>query len=509
MNDTVATPLPQKAVLILGLGETGEAAARWLASQGRRLVLVDTRAQPPGLTALRAQLSDHIDACHVGQTLDYAWLVDIDMVVLSPGLSPHQEPAKTFLAQATQASVDVVGEIELFARALIELAQTRDYRPQVLGVTGTNGKTTVTALARHMLVANGVTSVVAGNIGPAALTALMRVLEADALPQAWVLELSSFQLHTTTSLKLAAAVVLNLSQDHLDWHGSFESYQQDKARLFAQSTVCIINRDDPAVCEMVQARDAWSVRSFGQSSPVYTHDVGIELNHDVQWLMSAEPVDFDQAQAPVSRRRKQIPILPRPPGRLVRLMPVDALPMVGMHNAMNVMAASLLVRSLSVGWASILKAATHYVGEPHRMHFIRMARDVHFYDDSKGTNVGATVAGVQGLKRPVVLIAGGQAKGQDFSELAGVLGQQGRAAVLIGEDAGRLKDAFDQAGVMTLLAADMSQAVQLAFEQAQPGDAVVLSPACASFDMYRNYKERGHVFMAAVHALALSVGEVA
>jgi len=190
-------------------------------------------------------------------------------------------------------------------------------------------------------------------------------------------------------------------------------------------------------------------------------------------------------------------------------MPVDALPMAGMHNAMNVMAASLLVRSLSIGWAGILNAASHYDGEPHRMRFIRMTRDVHFYDDSKGTNVGATVAGVQGLGRPVVLIAGGQGKGQDFTDLASALVQHGRAAILIGQDAPLLQEAFDRAGVTTLFAADMSQAVALAYEQAQAGDAVVLSPACASFDMFQNYKARGHAFIDAVQELALSVGEVA
>lgn len=509
MNDVNANPKSQKAALILGLGETGEAAARWLAGEGRRLVLADTRAEPPGLAILQDRLAAHIDSCQVGCTLEVTWLDDVDMVVLSPGLSPHQEPIKSFLQHAAKLGVEVVGEIELFARALIDLAKQRDYHPQVFGVTGTNGKTTVTALARYMLVSGGVSCEAAGNIGPAALTALMQALETDTLPQAWVLELSSFQLHTTTSLKLAAGVVLNMTQDHLDWHGDFESYTRDKARLFAQSAICIVNRDDPVVRDMVATPDDWNIRSFGLAAPIYTHDIGIELNQDVQWLISAEPLDFEQVQAPVSRRRKQVPILPRPAGRLVRLMPVDALPMAGMHNAMNVMAASLLVRSLSIGWAAILNAASHYGGEPHRMRFIRMTRDVHFYDDSKGTNVGATVAGVQGLGRPVVLIAGGQAKGQDFTALASALLQHGRAAVLIGQDAPLLQEAFDQVGVTTLRAADMTQAVALAYAQAVPGDAVVLSPACASFDMYQNYKARGHAFIDAVTELTLSVGEVA
>lgn len=509
MSDNDINLSPPKAALILGLGETGEAAARWLVRQGRRLVLADTRAESPGLASLQQELADHIDRCYLGSSFTVESLGGVDLLVLSPGLSPLSDPVKSLLDRAADLNIDVVGEIELFARALQELAATRDYQPKVLGVTGTNGKTTVTAMARQMLVACGLTAKVAGNIGPAALTALMQALDKDDLPQTWVLELSSFQLQSTHSLKLAAGAVLNLSQDHLDWHGSLAAYQKAKARLFAQSAIAIVNRDDPAVCAMVESLDDWQVRGFGQGSPVHTHDLGIEANQGVQWLSSAEPTDFEQAHPPVQRRRKKVTISERPAGRLARLMPVEALPMVGLHNAMNVMAAALLVRCVGGSWAGILKAATQYTGEPHRMQFVRTTRDVHFFNDSKGTNVGAAVAGVQGLGQPVVLIAGGQAKGQEFLALAKTLSLHGRAVVLIGQDAKLLQKAFDQTDIPVVTALDMTEAVKIAYELAKPGDAVVLSPACASFDMYRDYKQRGKVFVDAVQELALSVGEVA
>jgi len=501
--------MPPKAALILGLGETGEAAAHWLARQGRRLVLVDTRLEPAGLATLRRALADSIEQAHMGPSLPLALLTEVDLLVLSPGLSPRSEPVKSYLEAAANQGIEVIGEVELFARALQDLAVERGYQPKVLGVTGTNGKTTVTALVRQMLIASGLTARAAGNIGPAALTALMQALDADDLPQAWVLELSSFQLHATSSLKLTAATILNIAQDHLDWHGDLISYQQAKARLFAQASIAIVNRDDPVVCAMVESLDGWQVRSFGQSAPVYTHDLGLEVDHDVQWLCSAEPVDFEQALPPVQRRRKQVPLLPRTAGRSTRLMPVEALPMTGRHNAMNVMAAALLVRCVGGGWAAILKAATQYLGEPHRMQFVRTAQDIPFYNDSKGTNVAATVAGVQGLGQRVVLIAGGQSKGQDFTDLAKALTLHGRAAVLIGEDAGLLKAAFEQMSVTVVIADSMSDAVAAAFDLAQSGDAVVLSPACASFDMFDDYRQRGQVYVEAVRSLALSVGEVA
>ena len=509
MNETVPLSLPGSRYLVLGLGLTGQAVARWLALQGRALVLVDTR-RDIALDEVRAELAGKDVSWHLGSELDGTLLAQVDTVVVSPGLSPHQWPVAEFLAQAQTQGKSVIGDIELFAQALESLAQSHEYRPAVLAVTGTNGKTTVTALTRHMLDACGLRAVAAGNIAPPVLQALTQALEepVEQWPQAWVLELSSFQLHYTASLASKAAVVLNVTQDHLDWHASFEEYQADKARIFAKAEVCVVNRDDSRVMQMVGSLDQLNVRSFGLDAPLLTHDVGLQSSHDVRWLASAEPEEFEDQAKPVKRRKGELPP-PRQPGRLIRLMPADALPMVGVHNTLNVMAAGLLCRAAGGGWAPILKAASTYRGEPHRMQFVRTIRDVDFYNDSKGTNVGATVAAVVGLDKPAILIAGGLAKGQDFSPLTQVLARKVQHVVLIGQDAALIQSALAATGIDTEVVPDMSVAVRTAFERAQPGQVVLLSPACASFDMFKGYGHRGDVFVDEVAELALMLGEVA
>ncbi|MCD8504813.1 MAG: UDP-N-acetylmuramoyl-L-alanine--D-glutamate ligase [Burkholderiaceae bacterium] len=509
MNETVSVSLPGSRYLVLGLGLTGQAVARWLARQGCALVLVDTRADLE-LDGLKAQLTEVSVKWHLGGELGSELFAEVDTVVVSPGLSPHQTPIGEFLQAAQQAGKPVIGDIELFAQALESLEQSHNYQPAVLAVTGTNGKTTVTALARHMFESCGLRALAAGNIAPPVLDALADVVSEsiEQWPQAWVLELSSFQLHYTKSLAPKAAVVLNLTQDHLDWHASFEEYQADKARIFTNAEVCIVNRDDPLVARMVESLDHMAVRSFGLGAPMLTHDVGLESNHDVQWLVSAEPEDFEDQVKPVKRRRGDPPPR-RQPGRMIRLMPADALPMVGIHNTLNVMAAALLCRAAGGSWAPILKAAGSYHGEPHRMQFVRTVRDVDFYNDSKGTNVGATVAAVAGLSKSIVLIAGGLAKGQDFSPLAQILPRKARHVVLIGQDATLIESALAHSGMQCQVVLDMASAVRAAFELAHPGQAVLLSPACASFDMFSGYGHRGQVFMDEVTELALSLGEVA
>ena len=512
MNDQLSISLPGSRYLVLGLGLTGQAAARWLVDQGCELVLVDTRPNL-NLEALAADLNAVDPATlqwHLGTELSQAWLDDIDVVVVSPGLSPHETPIAGFLQAAQDAGKPVIGDVELFAQALESLQASDQYEPTVLAVTGTNGKTTVTALTRHMAQACGWRAVAAGNIAPPVLEALSNAMQAprDQWPDVWVLELSSFQLHYTATLKPRAAAVLNISQDHLDWHASFDEYVADKARIFANAEVCVVNRNDPAVLAMVSGLEDPSVRSFGRDVPLYAHDVGLQASHDMQWLVSVEPEDFEDQVKPV-RRRKSDPPPARAAGRISRLMPVDALPMAGMHNTLNVLAAASLVRAAAGGWAPILKAASTYHGEPHRMQFVRTVRDIDFYNDSKGTNVGATEAAVNGLARQLVLIAGGLAKAQSFESLARALAYKARAVILIGQDASVLQAALEQNKVKCMQAADMANAVQRAFEVAQSGDAVLLSPACASFDMYSSYVERGQVFMDEVSELALSLGEVA
>ncbi len=501
---------PASPILIVGLGETGVAAARWCARQGRPLRIADTRVNPAGLDALRESIGDHAADYHLGcDTFASSLLDGVRQLVLSPGLSPLLSPVKELLDEAAAAGIEVVGETELFARALIQLAESREYRPQVVGITGTNGKTTVTALTRHLLEAAGIRARVAGNISPCGLHALMDALDADNLPAAWVLELSSFQLETTTSLRLDAAAVLNVTQDHLDWHGSMQAYAAAKARILGMAQVCVVNRDDPVVMGMVPSIAVANVRSFGRDTPMLCADLGIESSHEVNWLVSAEPLDFeDDAPAPTRRKKSALPP-ERKPGRLSRLMPVDALAIRGMHNALNCQAALLLARALGAGWGPLLRAACDYVGEPHRMAFVRSVRGVDFFNDSKGTNVGATVAGLEGLGRKSVLIAGGVGKGQDFSPLAPVVARHARAVVLIGQDGPIIEEVLAGTGVDCITAISMDQAVALAFARALDGDAILLSPACASFDMFRNYPHRGSVFVDAVNALALEQGEVA
>ncbi len=405
MNDMQTVRDDAPLVLILGLGETGVAAARWCAREGAGLRVADTRAEPGGLAELRAALEsgghavDYRLGC--GAVFDTALLDGVSQLVLSPGLAPGQEPARSLLAAAAERGVEIVGEIELFARALARLAETRAYRPRLLAVTGTNGKTTVTSLTRHLVEACGLSARVAGNISPAALTALMDALDGDSLPQVWVIELSSFQLETTRSLAADASVVLNVTQDHLDWHGSMQAYAQAKARLLGMARVAIVNRDDPLTCAMVPSLQALPVRSFGRDLPELVGDMGLDLGQGVSWLTSCEPSEFDEAVAAPVRRKKDAPEPVRAAGRLNRLMPMDALRIRGLHNAMNALAALQLARALDLGWGPMLRALRDYAGEPHRATFVRSVGGVDYINDSKGTNVGATVAALEGLGQSV------------------------------------------------------------------------------------------------------------
>ena len=509
MSETaLASNFPAR-VLVLGLGETGIAAARWCARNGALLRIADTRAHPAGLSALKESLPPEGVAWHLGcEVFDESLLDEVDQLILSPGLAPGMSPVRELLEAARSRGVEIIGEIELFARALMDLKVTRQYVPKVLGVTGTNGKTTVTALTRRMLESSGLRARAAGNISPAALHALMDALDQNDLPDVWVLELSSFQLETTTSLQMTAATVLNLTQDHLDWHVTMQAYSAAKARIFSMADQWILNRDDASVMALVESQSAMQARSFGRDTPMLTGDIGIETSHDVMWLCSSEATEFeDDLPAPV-RRKKNAPAPTRQAGRMLRLMPVDALGIKGLHNALNCQAALLLGRACGATWAPMLRAAGEYVGEPHRMEFVRSIRGVDFFNDSKGTNVGATAAGLEGLGRRIVLIAGGVGKGQDFEPLIPVLKRHVSALVLIGQDATIMSQVLAPSGVTTVLAKDMKDAVEQAFGHAQEGDAIVLSPACASFDMFQNYPHRGQVFVGAVTDLALDQGEV-
>ena len=509
------TDLLDKFVLVLGLGESGLAMARWCLREGARVRVADTRDLPPRHDAAVA-----LDVEVVRGAFTDALLDDVDLIAISPGLSPLDPSLSPLLAVAESRGLPVVGEIELFARKLAALKDASAYAPRVVAITGTNGKTTVTHLTGRMCESAGRSVVVAGNVSPAALDALSDALDrhgdGHALPDVWVLELSSFQLRTTTSLVADSATVLNVTQDHLDWHGDFAAYASAKASIFAPTTVRVLNRGDERVAAM-EAAGAPAVR-FGLDAPSRAGDFGLERDpadeDGLRWLSLAEGSD-PEAEArgmagatSVKRRGKVVASTPAvvEAVRTKRLMPVDALRIRGDHNVANVLAALALGRAIGLSMGAMLRAAAAYRGEPHRVAFVLEHGGVDWIDDSKGTNVGATVAALQGLGRTVVLIAGGLGKGQDFSPLAAPVSRHARAVLLIGRDRAVLRAALQRTGVPLTDCETLEDAVDEAARLAESGDAVLLSPACASLDMFRDYEERAEVFIAAARRVAALEG---
>jgi UDP-N-acetylmuramoylalanine--D-glutamate ligase len=490
-----------KTILVLGLGESGLALARWIARGGGRVRVADTRSEPPMLAALRSELPQ---AEFVAGDFDPRLIEGADLLALSPGLSPLSSPAKPLLEAARQAGIEVVGEIELFARALVQLRADRDYRPSVVGVTGTNGKTTTTRLAGLLIERAGRAVAVAGNISPTALDVLRDALDADRLPDVWVLELSSFQLATTASLVCDAAAVLNVTQDHLDWHGTLNAYAAAKARIFAKDTVQVLNRDDPLVAAM--AKKNAHVVTFGAGAPTQPDEYGLVHEGGLLWLAYTEDLTMGH------RRRKAAGELPGIEGQVFvhRLMPTDALHIRGRHNALNALAALALARAIGCPLAPMLHALREYCGEPHRVEPVATVNGVDYYDDSKGTNVGATVAALNGLGaegKRLVVILGGDGKGQDFTPLAAPLRAHARGVVLIGRDGPRIGALLSDVPYPVESSDSLPAAVRAAARLAQAGDAVLLSPACASLDMFRNYEHRAEVFVDTVREIALEAGQ--
>lgn len=491
-----------KQVLVLGLGESGLAMALWLARCGARVRVADTRAVPERLSALQAAVPE-VEFCAGEFGADL--LTDIDFIAVSPGLSPLRELAEILPAAAARG-IPVWGEIELFAQALAALRNDTGYAPKVIAITGTNGKTTVTRLTGLLCQRAGLTVAVAGNISPSALDVLRAAVTTTTLPQAWILELSSFQLHTTHSLLADAATVLNVTQDHLDWHGDMAAYIADKVRIFGANTVHVLNRDDQTVLQM--ASPLAPLITFGSDEADAVDCFGLVKDNGMQWLSVAV------ADEQVEPRRKKKAVIEAVPVSIKRLMPVDALKIRGQHNALNALAALALCRAIDLPLAPLLHALRDYEGEPHRVELVLRVDDVSYFDDSKGTNVGATVAALNGLglqqqgNARLVLIAGGDGKGQDFSPLAQPVARHARAVVLIGKDAAALRAALSDSGVMLVDCATLELAVEQATALARPGDAVILSPACASLDMFRNYVHRADVFVSAVREIALARGEV-
>jgi UDP-N-acetylmuramoylalanine--D-glutamate ligase len=577
-----------QTVLVLGLGASGLAMARWCQRHGATVTVADTREQPPQRAALQAQCPG---VAFVSGALDErltqaaAWTC----VLRSPGLAPSDyAPVRDW---ALAQGVPLWGELDVFAQALLELSQRPawPYRPQVLAITGTNGKTTVTSLTGRLLEHAGARVAVAGNIGPNLLDVLAQALDTEAqawadeaqtqadadaadapaedaqveptpakvlsddeavetdpedevltdvladvldeapmltppeaappapphLPQVWVLELSSFQLDGAAPVWArvpTAATVLNLSEDHLDWHGSMAAYAAAKAQIFGQQATMVLNRDDVDVMRMAppmvsvkvggryrqQPARPWN--TFGLDLPQQPGDWGIESVNGMDWLVRAQALDETRLTGPGVECWMQ------------RLMPADALRIRGRHNAANALAALALATSTGMPMGRMLHGLREYRGEPHRVEAVGVIDGVTYFDDSKGTNVGATLAAINGLgpEQRLVVILGGDGKGQDFSPLASALARYARAVVYIGRDAERLQaavgGALEHAGVPATRAADLPAAVRWAAEQAQLGDAVLLSPACASLDMFKDYAHRAAVFVQTVGELALDAG---
>ncbi|PUE42164.1 UDP-N-acetylmuramoyl-L-alanine--D-glutamate ligase [Limnohabitans sp. Hippo3] len=570
-------------VLILGLGASGLAMARWCAHAGADVTVADTRDTPPQLAALQSEWP----AVRFVSGPFVASLVEgtsVRAVFRSPGLAPDVVAPVVDAARAMglwQGS-----ELSLFAAGLQDLKARFGYAPQVLAITGTNGKTTVTSLTGQLVARAGKTVKVAGNIGPTLLDTLTEAMAqaqaqveqeaaeraaaelekadansepptvtaaqeavipapqqdestseladtdetldrlegesdaelplpvppavqdpmAQALPQVWVLELSSFQLDSSEGFEPTAATVLNLSQDHLDWHGSMAAYAAAKARIFGAQGLMVLNREDAQVMAMrpepvrvkLQKPVERACVLFGGDMPQRPGDFGIEVTHGMTWLVRA--LEADETR----RRRKDA----AEELHIQRLMPADALRIRGRHNAVNALAALALASSAGCALGPMLYGLREYRGEPHRVEPVAIVGEVEYFDDSKGTNVGATVAALQGLgaDRRVVLILGGDGKGQDFTPLVDPVSRFARGVVLIGRDAPVIREALQDTDVPLHDAADMHAAVAQAAAIARSGDAVLMSPACASFDMFDNYGHRAEVFVQAVAGLAEAAG---
>jgi UDP-N-acetylmuramoylalanine--D-glutamate ligase len=441
-------------VTVFGLGDTGLSLARYATRRGAIVTVADTRAQPPGLASLRAECPS---AQFVPGGYTDCLTKNADSILLSPGV-----PVRTAeIAQAVRYGVPVMGDVELFAR---EVPETVD----VVAITGANGKTTTTTLAGELCVSAGRNTLVAGNIGTPVLDALSTIEAGTSWPDTVVLELSSFQLETTFSLRCRSAAVLNVTEDHLDRYDSFAAYASAKAGLLTQTALQVLNADDTA-CRAMRRVDR-PAHFFGAGVP----------HAEQAWGLRDGCLAHGES----------------------KLIPLAALKLVGRHNHLNVLAALALLEPLALDANAVHRTATAFTGLAHRMEWIIAIKGVDFIDDSKATNVGAVVAALEGLGRKAVLIAGGDGKGQDFSPLRAPVAAAARAVVLIGRDAEKIAAVLTGAGVPVVHCASLPQAVRTAATLAQRGDAVLLSPACASLDMFRNYVHRSEVFVQTAKELA-------
>lgn len=480
-------------MLVVGLGISGTATLRYLAAQGADLCVTDSRAAPAGIEALRTEFAD-ASFCLGGFAASQP-LTHYTEAVVSPGVD-LREP---FVQQLIAAGVSVVGEVELFAREINALADTGAKAPAVIGITGSNGKSTVTTLVGEMAKASGLVTAVGGNLGTPAIALLADDVEV------YVLELSSFQLETTHSLRCTAATILNLSEDHLDRHGDMDAYAAAKARIFNGCGFIVGNRDDAAVMALLPAQETrwsfgltppdWQAMRSGDHALAYFAKGTLEgAADDCIGLYARPPKHFADAPARIAQP----------------LLPVSEVKIAGSHNLCNVMAAVALsfafpvATSASDDAAAALRAIGQFNGLPHRCAFVAEINGARYYNDSKGTNVGSTLAAIHGLPAPVIWLGGGQGKGQDFTPLAAALAAKADAAIVFGEDAAAIEAAI-LGSVPVYREPTMAAAITRARSLAGEGASVLLSPACASFDQFKSYVDRGQQFEAAVRALAPEV----
>lgn len=443
-----------KRVVVLGLGHTGLSALRWLDAQGAKVIVADTRENPPNLQAVR---KDMPSVEIILGDFDTSLLHTAALMVISPGVAL----STPVVQQAIGAGVPVVGDVELFA-------QFRSPNAKVIAITGSNGKTTVTTLVGEMCQSAGLKTIVAGNIGLPVLEAL----DMD-VPDVYVLELSSFQLETTNSLIADVATVLNVTEDHMDRYPDLSTYVAAKAHIFYKAKHQVLNRDD--AWSMVMERPPLALTTYGLDA--VADGFGIEDKNNEIWLCDSGKQLINAADLHIR----------------------------GAHNVSNALAALALCRTIGLEYAPLLSTLYNFKGLPHRVEWVAEIDKVDYFDDSKGTNVGATCAAISGLPQKVVLIAGGDGKDQNFSPLVRPVKENARAVVLIGRDAYIIEKVLLETGLPIYHAQDMQEAVAIAKRVAQTGDAVLLSPACASLDMYENYIKRAEAFVTAVKRLEVEV----
>lgn len=441
--------LYKKKVLVIGLGDTGQSVLHFLADKACVVTAIDTRSIVNGFEEIKKIYKEV--KFFIGGSFDKNIIQDIDLIVISPGVSLKE----TYVQEALNLGIPVVGDIEIFA-------QVKSVPSKVIGITGSNGKTTVTSLVGDLLKASKISTIVGGNIGIPILNTLNQ-----PAPDVYVLELSSYQLETTHSLALDSAAILNISEDHMDRYDSIEEYAKAKCRIFNHAKKCILNRDDAYLKSKIKDDSI----TFG--------------------------TDLDEKNYSIKKNGKQYFIAK---GN-VEIVSLDHIKLNGSHNIQNVMAALALCEPFNISASVIAKVLSEFKAPPHRVEYIDSISGVDFYNDSKGTNVGATIAAIQSMTKPILLIAGGDGKNQDFQPLLSPSKGRVKNISLIGKDADIMRKIFSAESIPVTIEKNIEDAVIKSFGIAKTGDVILLSPACASTDMFKNYVERGNIFKECVMKL--------